>query len=249
MILSGRILRLGVASIGLVLALQACASPTTTGVACKGTTAEDHYECGYGYQYDQRDYPAAIREYSEALRLKPDYPEALNSRGLAYRRTHNPDAAILDFTALIELRPREVFAYNNRANAYLDKGDRQAAFSNETKALEIDPTFADAYYGRSNLYDGAEKIDGALQDLTEAIRFYGEAAAHSPSARVISWFENGRYGEASALNPKIREIDEYLADAYYRRSRVYAEAGDMAKANADLEEARRIDPTVVQRNQ
>lgn len=239
---------LGFAALGLLLGLQACASPATTDVACKGTTAEDHYECGYDYQYDQRDYSAAIREYSEALRLKPDYPEALNGRGLAYRRSHNPNAAILDFTALIELRPREVFAYNNRANAYLDKGDRLAAFSNLTRALEIDPTFADAYYGRSDLYDGAEKTEGALQDLTEAIRFYGEAAAHPPSERVKSWFENGRYGEPSAVNPKIREIDEYLADAYYRRSRLYVEMGDVTKANADLDEAQRIDPTVVERS-
>ncbi|QEX19808.1 hypothetical protein FRZ44_51230 [Hypericibacter terrae] len=248
MMTKGALRPLGFAIVGLLLMLQACASPAPSATACKGTTAEDHYECGYDYQYELRDYPAAIREYSEALRLRPDYPYALNNRGLAYRRSHDPDAAILDFTALIELHPQEIFAYNNRANAYLDKGDRQAAFSNLTKALEIDPTFADAYYGRSNLYDGAEKTEGALHDLTEAIRFYGEAAAHPPSERVRSWFENGRYGEASALNPKIREIDEYLADAYYVRSRVYAEAGDMAKANADLDEARRIDPTVVQRN-
>ena len=155
-----------------------------------------------------------------------------------------PQQKISDTKKTIDPKAIEYFDLG----ADCEEADVYCQVSNYTKAIKIDPTFADAYYGRSNLYDGAEKTEGALHDLTEAIRFYGEAAAHPPSERVRSWFENGRYGEASALNPKIREIDEYLADAYYVRSRVYAEAGDMAKANADLDEARRIDPTVVQRN-
>lgn len=227
---------------------QACASTATPSAACKGTTAEDHYECGCHYQYDLRNYAAAIREYSEAIRLEPHYAAALNNRGIAYRKTDQLRAAIQDFTVPICEQPTNIFACNNRANTFRQKSELRSAMADLYMAISIDSTFADGYYGRAELHFIAGDLDGAISDYTEAIRYYGEAAAHPPTDRVKSWFDQGRYGEASAVNPQILEIDEYLADAYYRRSRLYVETGDVTRANADLDEARRIDPTIVQRN-
>jgi tetratricopeptide (TPR) repeat protein len=229
--------------IALALALQACTTTPTSAVSCGGSTAKDRYDCGFQYQFVQGNYEAAIREYTEALRLDPGYLDALNNRGIAYRRTHDPDSAIRDFSEAIRRAPQSVSAYNNRANAHTDKGDANAALADWGAVLEIDPTFADAYYGRAGLRYWQNEMELAIQDFTAAIRYYGEAA-NGPSERVKGWFENGRYGEQSLRNPQIREIDEYLADAYFWRAKALREMGDPERALLDQDEAERIDPSL-----
>lgn len=241
MTIEGVLWPLRLAALGLLLGLQACASPATTDFACKGTTAEDHYECGSHYHYDLRDYPAAIREYSEALRVDPHYAPALNNRGIAYRETGQLLAAIDDFTALIRDQPTNVFAYNNRANVFRQKNEPDFAMADLTMAISIDPTFADGFYGRAELRFKAGNLDGAIEDYTKAILFYAEAA-NGPSDRVKPWFNQGQYGSTSRANPKIREIDQYLAETYWRRSVAYRAMGNKLSADWDWEEAYRIDP-------
>jgi tetratricopeptide (TPR) repeat protein len=236
--------RFGWAIAGLsALTLHAC-----TPGPCTGTSAEDHFDCGSFYQYSRADYPAAIREYDEAIRLKPGYVDALNNRGLAHRHNHELDAAVRDYTEVIRQQPQAVFAYNNRANVYMAVGNVDSALADLDAVLRIDPTFADAYYDRGIIHRRIGQTGVAIADFTEAIRFYAEAA-NGPTDRVKSWFAQGRYAKPSRANPNVREIDQYLADAYYLRSRAYAERGQTAKSDDDLEKARSIDPTVDHRSQ
>ena len=238
---------LGFATIALLLMVQACASPVSVYPYCKGTTAESHYECGRHYQYDLRDYQAAIREYSEVLRVYPHSAPALNNRGIAYRETGQLREAIEDFTLLIRDQPTSVLAYNNRAKAFRQKNEPDFAMADLYMAISIDPTFADGFYGRAELRFKAGDLDGAIDDYTKAILFYAEAA-NGPSDRVKLWFDRGQYRSPSRANPEIREIDQYLAETYWRRSVVYKAMGNRSSADWDLKEAHRIDPSLSTRD-
>ena len=63
-----------------------------------------------------KDYDHAIADYSQAIRLNPDYAEAYNNRGLAYSLTGKTEMAnaIADYSQAIKLRPTYAYAYNNR---------------------------------------------------------------------------------------------------------------------------------------
>ena len=81
--------------------------------------AETAFTSGYA-SYAKMEYQKSISEYTEAIRLKPDYADAYNNRGLAYDHNNEYDKAIGDYSAAIRLDPNDARYYNNRGFAYDD---------------------------------------------------------------------------------------------------------------------------------
>ncbi len=50
---------------------------------------------------------AALAEYDEAIRLKPDFAEAYYNRGLAREHNNDLQAALADYDKFISLRPND----------------------------------------------------------------------------------------------------------------------------------------------
>jgi tetratricopeptide (TPR) repeat protein len=66
--------------------------------------AEIAYNRGIA-NYSNTVYGAAISDFTQAIRLQPDYADAYYGRGLAYNNTVEYYKAIGDFTEAIRLRP------------------------------------------------------------------------------------------------------------------------------------------------
>lgn len=108
-------------------------------------------------------------DFSVALRLDPKNAAALNSRGLAYRKTGDLEKAIADYSAAIALNPVYALAYNNRGYVYEARGDKQAAAADFRRALALDPALVGAKNG--------------LKRLGEPEAAGGRATSSSPKAR------------------------------------------------------------------
>ncbi len=80
--------------------------------------------------FEEENLEDKIRLYSKAIELNPDYSEAYNNRGVAYRKKGEYDRAILDFDKAIELNPDGVLAYFNKACALAMKGKKEEALDN-----------------------------------------------------------------------------------------------------------------------
>jgi len=72
-------------------------------------------------------YDKAISDYSEAIRLDPNYANAYCGRGIAYYEVKNYDKAISDYSEAIRLDPSLANAYYGRGIAYLQTGNRAEA--------------------------------------------------------------------------------------------------------------------------
>ena len=57
----------------------------------------------------------AIASFTDALKLSPKSPEALNGRGVAFVRKRDFDSALADFNRAIQIDPKFGKAYKNRA--------------------------------------------------------------------------------------------------------------------------------------
>ena len=51
------------------------------------------------------NYRQAIEDLNRAIEIKPDYAEAYNNRGIAYKGLGNYNQAIKDFDRAIEIKP------------------------------------------------------------------------------------------------------------------------------------------------
>lgn len=68
-----------------------------------------------GQKIEVGDYPGAIKDLTEAIRLNPNDPEAYLARGAAYMLSGNTQKAIEDCNQSIRLNPNYADAYTVRA--------------------------------------------------------------------------------------------------------------------------------------
>ena len=71
-----------------------------------------------GDAYAKNDFDLALKCFTDAIRLKPDYAEAYCNRGDAYGKKGDRDKAIADYTEAVRLKPDYPIAYYNRGAAY-----------------------------------------------------------------------------------------------------------------------------------
>lgn len=110
----------------------------------------------------------AIADFSEAIRLKPDFATAFNSRGNSYYGKGHFDRAIEDYDKAIELNPELVEAFTNRGNVFRKKGHFDRAIKDYDKAIELKPVDGQIFANRGLAYEKKGAPDQALRDFTRA---------------------------------------------------------------------------------
>ena len=79
-------------------------------------SAETYFRSG-NKKYELNDYNGAIADYTQAIRLKPDFAEAYHMRAAIKAHLHQYLDAITDFDKAIKIKPNYVKAYLGRASA------------------------------------------------------------------------------------------------------------------------------------
>jgi len=85
---------------------------------------------------NQGKYAEAIEELNEAIRLKPDFAQALNARGFTYYMHKDFANARKDLDEAIRLNPNYRNAYQNRSLVRKAAGDAQGSAEDQNRAKE-----------------------------------------------------------------------------------------------------------------
>jgi len=133
------------------------------------TAATASYDRGVVF-FNRSDWDSAIREFTEAIRLDPNYTDAYNNRGIACANKNDYNSAIVNFTQVIRLNPNYAIAYYNRGLAYHNQNDYNRAIADYSEAIRINSNNADAYYSRGIAYHNKHDYDRAIVDYNVAIR-------------------------------------------------------------------------------
>jgi tetratricopeptide (TPR) repeat protein len=162
------------------------------------------YYLGRGEIYlSQNDYDSAIREFTEAISLNPDY-DAYSLRGSAYLEKGNYAAAISDYTQAIRLSPDPFLAssaHYNRAVSYYYNSNYDAAIDDFTQAMVYGNTHWSDYNWRGNAY----YYDRAIVDYNQAILLLGDYG-FLYQARGNAYWAKGDYAAANSDFATAREL-------------------------------------------
>ena len=105
-----------------------------------------------GMEYTtQQQYPEAIADFSEALKLKPDDAGIYERRAYVEMKTNAYDKALADYSEAIRLKPNEVRYYLLRGYIYETKDDIKSSLADTEQALKLDPNNEEAKNRKARL--------------------------------------------------------------------------------------------------
>ena len=98
------------------------------------------------------DLTAAMKGYSDVIRLKPDFTEAYQHRAVLFYKKGMDDRAVADMNKAIETAGKDVYPamYGDRGKFKYGAGDYPGAFADYKQATEMDPANAKWYRGAAN---------------------------------------------------------------------------------------------------
>jgi tetratricopeptide (TPR) repeat protein len=174
------------------------------------------------------DLDKAVRDFGEAIRIDPKFPDSYAERGQANFKLGETDRAIADYTAAITRDPQHGGALRSRGMAYLYRGTPDLALNDLSKAIELtdnDPNLMppiELFYARRSraaIYDSKQQFDREIKDCTALIESY---------SRDVSLVEalKANYGEIGAAN--------IVATIYRQRANGRIRLQDWQNAVADL---------------
>ena len=111
----------------------------------------------------------ALTDFSEALKINPNFTMAYVGRATVYGKFERYKQAFDDFDKAIELEPDYFGIYKNRGMVYLQRGEIDKALNDLNKAVELEPKEAEIYSARGLIYAQLEKYALAVSDFNKAI--------------------------------------------------------------------------------
>ena len=150
-------------------AIQYCTKAINSGELSAGDLASTYFERGSKYQI-KRDSARAIFNYSQAIKLKPFFIQALLARGVLNLTKGNLHLAGSDFSRVIRLEPNDARGFFGRGLLFVNDGNEVLALADFSEVIRLEPDNATALKFRSKLRLSKREYVLAISDLNELIR-------------------------------------------------------------------------------
>lgn len=129
--------------------------------------ADIYYRRGINYR-DESKYDESIKDFSRAIRLRPDWSWPLVARGHAYAWSKRYDQGIADQEAAVRLDPSAV-TYSARGMDLMLAGEHERALADLNKSVELDPKRFYGWRTRGDLYMKLNRPRDAISDYQKAL--------------------------------------------------------------------------------
>ena len=101
--------------------------------------------------YREKRYDEAVAQFTEALKLRPDFAQAANNLGFVYYRQQRYAEAARWLENTLKIDPSRAVAYLNLGDAYFHAGDKAKAKQAYATFLELQPQGSSAAQARAQL--------------------------------------------------------------------------------------------------
>ena len=119
--------------------------------------------------FKNKDYTAAIVDFTKVLELKNDHDRALNYRGLSYEANKEYDKAAVDFKRAIVIKVKESEYHNNLGRAYFMLKKYEEAITSLTTAIDRDKKNLPAYATKIHAHLAIQQFPAAVETAKLAV--------------------------------------------------------------------------------
>lgn len=191
------------------------------------------------------DQKAAIDAFKWAIKLNPNFVEAMSNYGSYLVQIDRPDDALPVLQKAVAKKPDYAEAHHNLGVAYYALGQSDAALKHYDLALKYAPQYANALNSRGSLKSSRHDRVGAEADFRAALAIAPkDAGALANLAGVLA--ADGKSAEAVAQLEKALAIDPKNTETLLQLAIILNESGQSEQAAEAFERVLSVDPTHAQ---
>jgi tetratricopeptide (TPR) repeat protein len=220
------------------------AALTVVAIGCGKTSTqskEQFLESGNKYA-GQKKYAEAIVEYRNALKIDPKLGQAHEQLADAYLKTNALPNAMRELVVAADLLPDNAAAQLKAGEILLLAAKFEDARGRADKVLAVDARNVEAQILKGNAAAGLKDLNGAIDDINEAIRLDPTNARAYANLGAIE-MQKGRAAEAESAFKRAVEVDPTSVVGQLALANFYWSAGRMSDAEAPLTRAVELDPS------
>jgi tetratricopeptide (TPR) repeat protein len=165
--------------------------------------------------YRGGDFPRAIANFDEAIRLGPDEAQAYNIRGNAWDEIGGFERALADYDEAIRIDPNNPAVFHDRAILWRRKGELDKALVDLDRAIRFSFADANIYCDRGLVWYEKGRHDRAIADFNQAIKIDPNFAAAYLNRGLIL-HRNSEFNVAFADEGKAIRVDPGILDVIRR---------------------------------
>ena len=120
--------------------------------------------------YRSGDFPRAIIDFDEAIRLDPNDAQAYNIRGNSWDEIGAFDRALADYEQAIRIDPNNPAVFHDRAILWRRRGALDKALVDLDRAIRFSFSDANVYSDRGLVWYEKGRYDRAIADFNQAIK-------------------------------------------------------------------------------
>ena len=134
----------------------------------KKLSYEDYYNSGIK-KLNEKKYQTAILDFTNSIKLNPNYINSYINRGWAYFELKKYDESIEDFNSAIRINPKNANLYFDRGVVKNNKGDYYGAIADYSGVIQSDSKNWRSYLYRGDNYYRVKKYFSALNDFKTSL--------------------------------------------------------------------------------
>ncbi len=191
------------------------------------------------YYQEKEQLELAKKNMDMAIKLNPNFAQALINRSDIYRVLNKIDSAIMDGNRAVAITPGDPDAHMNRGIAFSIAEKNDSALMDFTLVISKQPENARAYNNLGNLYMIKEMPDSALINYNLALK-YDPEFLDVLNNRGIAHLKLGN--NQAAIDDLTIAIanDPNVANNYYFRMQAYEQMNRYREALADAEVVQKL---------
>lgn len=136
-------------------------------ISTAGQNTPDEFIKKGKFHQEYGQWSDAIKDYTDALALNPNYVPAYIERALVKQIKGDMQDAVLDLDLALALDSMNLRALNARGALHYELGNYKSSLSDLNRALQIHPYYVNALLNRGKVLEKMGKKDAACKDFAQ----------------------------------------------------------------------------------
>ena len=187
----------------------------------------------------------AMEYYREAIRLEPEYAQALTGLGALLLMERRVEEAQSLFEKALRVDPNHATALINLATIDRSRGDNESALNRLRKVIAKNPDYAQAHLNLGSLLASMKKHDEAIQYLSKAVELDPKMEAAYLNLAAV-YMETQQWDKAEDHYRRVQLLNPRMAYAHFGLGTLLARQKRHSEAVVSFRKAISLDGTSAQ---